>query len=183
MANQGGLFGSYVATNFILDAQRINETNVNSPEFKKFIVDLYQIMANVAQVLNTKDTGVYTLEEFVNSQLYFPNPTTNSGSVTSQAPIQRNVIRKVLYYTTGLPNTGTVTIPHGIACSSLTTFTRIYGCSSDITGLNYIPLPYASPTLANNIELKVDATNVTIITGSNRTNFTQTYVVLEYLQN
>jgi hypothetical protein len=43
-------------------------------------------------------------------------------------------------------------------------------------------LPYASPTDADNIELSVDVTNVSITTGSDRTGFTTTYIVLEYIK-
>jgi hypothetical protein len=117
----------------------------------------------------------------VNGQMYFSNPANNSSTVAS--PALRNVYRKVLNYTTALPNTGTATIPHKITCTTSTTFTRIYATASDQSGFNYIPIPYASATAANNIELRVDGTNVYIITDSNRTNFTQTYIVLEYLQS
>ena len=65
----------------------------------------------------------------------------------------------------------------------MTTFTRVYATASDTTGFNYIPVPYASSTAANNIELNVNGTNVNIITGSNRSNFNICYVVLEYLQS
>ena len=80
-----------------------------------------------------------------------------------------------------LPNAGTKSVPHNIPINGSYTFTRIYGAASDTTGLNYIPLPYASPTAANNIELNLDATNVNIITGSNRSNFNITYVIVEYI--
>jgi len=173
-------FGAYVPTTFILDVAQLQETNVNSPEFKELLVRLYQNLNLICEVINVKDTGLYQVTELVNGQYYFQNPAYNS-STANQSGL-RNVYRKVINYTTALPNTGTATTPHGITCTSTTTFTRIYATSSDTSGKNYIPIPYASPTLANNIELKVDGTNVYIITGSNRTNFTQTYIVLEYMQ-
>lgn len=174
-------FGAFIQTTQVWDVEQIEEIDVNSREFKELLVRLYQQINNIANVLNIKDTGYYSVSEFVNGQLFFPNPSLNSS--TDQVPQERQVIRKVINYTTAFPNTGTAIIPHGITCTSQTTFTRIYGVANDTTGKNYIPLPYASPTLANNIELKVDGTNVTIVTGSNRTNFTITYIVLEYLQN
>lgn len=173
-------FGSFVPTNFIWDVQQLNQVDVNSPEFKELLVRLYQNINLMAIALNTKDSAYYNTQEFVNGQLYFPNPSYNSS--TAAQPGFRQVYRKVLNYTTALPNNGSTSIAHGISCTAQTTFTRIYATASDITGFNYIPIPYASPTLANNIELRVDATNVTITTGSNRTNFTKTYIVLEYMQ-
>ncbi len=174
-------FGAYVETNFIWDVQQLQQTDVNSPEFKELLVRLYQNLGLMAEVINVKDTGLYQVTELVNGQYYFSNPAYNSSTPTQ--PTLRNVYRKVINYTTALPNTGTATIPHNIVCTAATTFTRIYATASDTTGLNYIPIPYASPTLANNIELRVDGTNVYIITGSNRSNFNITYIVLEYLQN
>lgn len=173
-------YGLFLQTTQVWDVAQLQEIDVNSPEFKELLVRLYQQINNVAIVLNMKDTGQYQLSEFINGQLYFSDPALNSS--TALSPQDRQVFRKVINFG-ALPNTGTTAVPHGITCTPKTTFTRIYGCSSDVTGKNYIPLPYASPTAANNIELKVDATNVTIITGSNRTNFTITYVILEYLQS
>jgi hypothetical protein len=173
-------YGSFVQTSFVWDIQQLQELDVTSPEFKELLVRLYQNLGLMALVLNTKDTGMYPTAETVNSQLYFPNPANTSA--TAAKPALRQVLRKVINYTTALPNTGTATIAHGITCTDATTFTRIYGVANDKTGHNYLPLPYASPTAANNIELKVDGTNVTIITGSNRTAFTVTYIILEYLQ-
>lgn len=181
MPSPSNQFGAFVPTNYIWDVQQLQDTDVNSPEFKELLVRLYQNVNNIALVLNVKDTGMYAVTETVNGQLYFPNPANNSSAV--QYPAQRQVYRKVINYTIALPNAGTVSIPHGIVCTPLTTFTRIYATANDTTGNNYIPLPYASPTDANNIELQVDGTNVTIITGSNRSNFTITYIVLEYLQS
>ena len=174
-------YGAFLQTTQIWDVSEIGKVDVTSDDFKKLIVNLHQQINNIVNVLNIKDTGKYVLSEFVNGQTFFSNPSLSSG--TDQVAEDRQALRKVIYYTTALPNNGTATIPHGITCTSVTTFTRIYGSANDTTGNNYIPLPYASPTLANNIELKVDNTNVTIITGSNRTNFTKTYIVLEYLQN
>lgn len=174
-------FGAFLQTTQIWDVNEIENVDIGSDEFKRLIVNLHQQINNVVNVLNIKDTGKYTISEFVSGQTFFSNPALSSA--TDQVAEDRQAMRKVIYYTTALPNAGTATIAHGITCTSVTTFTRIYGVANDTAGQNYIPLPYASPTLANNIELRVDGTNVTIVTGSNRTNFTKTYIVLEYLQS
>lgn len=180
--------GAFVATSYIWDVARLHEIEVNSPEFKELLVRLYQNLANIANVLNIKDSGYYNTLEFVNGQLFFPNP--NFDSQTSQTAIYRQVLRKVINFG-ALPNAGTKSVPHGITCIAFsvgppivpgTTFTRIYATATDNTGLTYIPIPYASPTLANNIELNVDNTNVNITTAINYSNYTITLVVLEYLQ-
>ncbi len=77
-----------------------------------------------------------------------------------------------------LPNAGTKSVSHGINFTSEFAMTKIYATSSDPSGLNYIPIPYAS--LADPIELLITSSKVTIITNSNRSNFKITYVVIEY---
>lgn len=181
--SNSGSVGSFIATTNIWDVSQIYAVDVNSAEFKELLVRLYQNLNLMATNINIRDAGYYDTQEFVNGQLYFPNPAYSSQTSPSVSPAYRQVYRKVINCGT-LPDTASKTIPHLIDCTAATTFTRIYGVANDVVAaFNYIPLPYASPTLANNIELSVDATNVTITTGSNRTNFTITYVVLEYLQN
>ena len=173
--------GSFVPTTQVWDVSEIYAIESIDPKLQELLVRMYQNLNLQALVLNTKESGFYVLSQFVDGNVWFPNPALSSSSSTT--PVLRQEYIKVIYYTTALPNAGTATIPHGITVTSATTFTQIYATANDTTGMNYIPISYASPTLANNIEIKVDATNVTIITGSDRTNFTKTYIVLRYLQN
>lgn len=172
--------GSFVQTTNVWDVSQIAEVDVTSPEFKELLVRLYQNINLIAINLNSRDAGYYTTNEFVNGQLWFPNPALSSQ--TGTYPANRQVLRKVINFG-ALPNAGTKAVAHNIPITAGYTFTRIYGTASDTTGLNYIPLPYASPTLVNNIELKVDGTNVTVITGSNRSNFNVAYIILEYIKS
>lgn len=179
MANVLASTGLFIPTSNVWDTAQIYSVDVNSPEFKELLVRLYQNINNIAISVNLRDAGYYNTQEFVNGQIFFPNPALSSASSTT--PVFRQVYRKVINFG-ALPNTGTTSIAHGITVTPTTTFTRFYGASSDTAGNNYIPIPYASPVLANNIELNADATNVNITTGSNRTAFTVTYIVVEYLQ-
>ncbi len=177
--SDAGQQGTFLQTTQVWDVAQLEDVDVNSQEFKELLVRLYQQINNIVNVLNIKDTGQYQLIEFVNGQVFFSNPALNS--TTPAYALDRQVIRKVINFG-ALPNAGTKSVAHGITCTPMTTSTRIYGSASDTTGKNYITLPYASPTLVNNIELNLDATNVNIITGSNRSNFNITYIILEYLQ-
>ncbi len=175
-------FGAFVETNFIWDVQQLESVDVNSDEFKELLVRLYQNLSKMATVLNVKDTGFYQVTEVVNGQLYFSNPANNSSTIAN--PALRQVMRKVINYTTALPNVaGAIGIPHLINCTAATTFTRIYAVTNDVTNKVYLPLPYASSVANDNIELSVDANNVNITVGKNRATFTITYIVLEYLQS
>lgn len=172
-------FGSFVPTTNVWDVQQLYDVDVNSFAFKELLVRLYQNINQIATTLNTKDSGYYDLNPFVNGQLYFPNPANSSATQTFAA--YRQVYRLVLNFGQ-LPNAGTKSVPHGIVVNTATTFTRIYGCASDTTAFIYYPIPYVDTVaVANNITLNVDAANVNITTGINRTNFDTCYVVIEFM--
>lgn len=178
--NLSGFTGSFVPTTNVWDVSELYSVNVNSPEFKELLVRLYQNVNLIALVLNTKDSGYYFTEDFVTGKLFFPDPTLSSA--TSSSPEPRPSIRKVVIFG-ALPNNTTKSVPHGITVNSGTRFVETSAQANDTTGFSYLKIPFASPTLADNISLLVDATNVTITTGSNRSNFNDTLVFLEWLQN
>jgi hypothetical protein len=173
--NEVGLF---VPTTNVWDVGQVYQANIDNPQLVELLVRLYQNINNVAIALNLKDSGIYYLQEFINGQIFFPNPANSSA--TQVNPSQRQVYRLVINFG-ALPNTAAKSVAHGIVVSVDTTFTRIYATASDTAGFNYIPIPYVDPA-GNNIAISVDATNVTITTSSDRTNFNICYVILEYLQ-
>lgn len=125
--------------------------------------------ADVAQAVNRREVSLYTTAEIRNGVEYQIG-TTNHG-----------VFRKVIDFG-ALPNATTKNVAHNITTNANTFFTRIYGTSKDSGASIYIPLPFAAPIASNAISVVVNATNVSITTGTNRTNFTETYIVLEYWQ-
>ncbi len=171
--------GAFVPTTNIWDPSEILSTEVTSPEFKELLVRLYQNLKDMSESINIRDAGYYAREEFVNGQIFFPNPSLSS--TTAQVPDFRQVFRKVINFG-GLPNSGTTSIAHGLTITSGFSFTRIYGCATD-PSTSFIPIPFASPTDAENIKITVDTTNVNITTGSDRTGYTTTYCVLEYIKS
>src|ERR1700679_1134265 len=173
------LTGSFVGTTNVWDVGELEDIDVTSPEFKELLVRLYQNLNLMSLSLNTRDAGYYDTSQFVSGQLFFPNVAAND--IDSNANDFRQAMRLVVDFGT-LPNSGSKSVAHGITVSGSTSFTRIFATASDPIGFNYIPIPYASTTLINNVELSVDGTNVTITTGIDRTNFTTFIVVLEYLQ-
>ena len=148
-----------------------------SIEFPEIEKDFDQILSltykQIADVVNTKEGALYQPQELATFKQYFTpgDPLTN-----------RNVYRKTIDFGV-LPNTGTKSVPHGIAFNSKSSLTMLYGAATDPIALSYIPLPYSSPTLADNIELFADGTNISVRTGANWNTYTICTVVIEYLKN
>ena len=173
-------YGSNVPTTTQLDPQIIHQADFNSNTFKDFLVLMTQAINNLSYALNLKDSGYYYTKEFVNGQLFFADPALSSA--TANQPINRQAFRMVVNFG-ALPNTGTTNVAHNIpGIDANFKFTRIYGAATDPAALIALPLPFSSPTLADNILLQVDNTNVVITTGSNRAAFTNTIVVIEYMR-
>jgi hypothetical protein len=169
--------GLFVPTTNIYEIEQIQEEGFDKERIKNILVHLYQDMCNVAIALNLKDSAYYPLEEFMNGQVYFPNGQTINPNYAG-----RQVFRKIINFGS-LPNATTIAIPHNIQVFNSFSFTRIYGTATNPITMQYIPLPYSSASsVANNIELKVDSTNVYITTGANQSAYTITYVILEYLK-
>lgn len=175
--------GSFVPTTNVWDVTQIYQTEVTSPEFKELLVRLYQNLNAMSLSLNTRDAGYYVQEEFVCGQIYYPNPANTSTTGTKPAGAEyRQVFRKVISFG-ALPNTTTKSVAHNIITTSGFTFTRIYATASDTATPMYIPIPFASSTAADIISLDVNGTHVNITTASDKTAYTITYVVLEYIKN
>jgi hypothetical protein len=171
-------YGLFVRTTDVWDTAELQDIDVTSDAFKELLVRLYQNINNIAVATNAKDSAFYNNSEFVTGGQFFANPALSSG--TSFNPTLRPVFRKVINFG-ALPNTGSKSVAHGITITPSFSFTRIYATATN-PNTSFIPIPYASPILVNNIELSVDLTNVTITTGSDRTAYTLTYVVLEYIK-
>lgn len=169
--------GLFIPTTNIYEIDQIQEQGLSKELLKNIFVHLYQDINNIALSLNLKDTGYYFDNEFLNSQLLFPNPNSIQANYNG-----RNIFRSVINFG-ALPNTATASVAHNIDISNGFSFTRIYACSSNPNTMQYLPIPYASASaVANNIELSVDSNNVYITTGIDQSAYTTTYVVLEYVK-
>lgn len=142
------------------------------PDPEQLRVVLSDNYKKTANIMNTKEGGLYLTQEIASFIQYFTpdNPLVN-----------RNGYRKVVDFG-ALPNTATKSVAHGITFDSNSTMTRIYATATNPTTPSYIPIPYASTTGAD-IELWADGTNVNIRTNSNWSTYTRCYVVLEWLKN
>jgi len=180
MPTNPGDFGAFGPTTNVWDVTELQQVDVKSPEFKELLVRLYQNINLLALVVQIADKGIYDTAEFVNGQIWFPNPAYNSTTLTSAQ--YRQVLRTVVNFGPLPAAIGVAkSVPHGITCTATTTFTRIYACASNTTAFTYIPIPYAGVN-STPIEIYVDNTNVNIVAGEDRSAYNICYVVLEYLQ-
>lgn len=139
-------------------------------------IKLREYFNDLATAVNSKDSGIYDAPETITGQQFLPFFSTQTQSSVNY----RTVFRKVIDFGS-LPNSGSKSVAHGINFQSSFSGTKIYGAATD-PNVRWIPLPYSSPTSANAIELYIDATNVVVITGSNRTNFTRCFIIIEYIK-
>lgn len=150
-----------------------------------FVSRLRNNLNNMVIAINDKESGLLSQEEILNGQLFYPDYTAVNSATTTSAQY-RQVYRKVIPTGT-LPNAGTSNTAHGLTflpAAGNTTYRAIdyYGAATDPAGRIMIKLPYSSPTLNQNISVHIDATNVVITTGINRTAFTDSHVVIEYIK-
>jgi len=171
--------GSFIPTTQLWDTSEVLEAEVENEQLKDLLIRLYQNLNRMALSLNVKESAYYDTQEFITGQQFFSRPGLTSAG--TQVPDFRQTYRKVINFG-GLPNTGTTNVAHGINCDAETIFTRIYAVANNQAGTSYLPLPFSSPTLVDNIALSVDNTNVIVTTGSDRTTYTVTYVVVEFLK-
>lgn len=160
-------FGAYLPTTEIF--------NVQDP------AQLRWILNNMSIMINEKVTGIHTTTQFVTGKTWYPDPALTSQ--TNRKPTPRMVFGIVVPFG-ALPNTATKTVAHGITFPAPDTYqgVQIYACATDPAAVVQIPIPYSSPVLANNIELFIDGTNISITTGANMAAFTKTDVYFEFIK-
>lgn len=75
-----------------------------------------------------------------------------------------------------LPNTTSKTVAHGIA--NLSKVVEIKGYATN--GTLYLPLPFAGASASTGVSVYAGASDISIETGMNRSNFTESYTTLRY---
>ncbi len=151
---------------------------VFSQDDTQFLLQITKLYADIARSVNARDISVYALTESSDGQQWF-NATNAQPTAAMSDPI-RIGFRKV--FSIGAIGAGvTLVTLHGL--TNVKIFTYIGGAAVTAVPDNR-PIPYASATLVTNqIEIKVDATNITIINGATAPAITSAVVVLEYLKS
>lgn len=140
-------------------------------------------LREVTEVANDSVKPLYITSETLAGKRWDPADTSSLNDPNEF----RNVYRKVINLE-GLNDFSTTspqTVPHGISTTEDTFITQLYGVATDpaASALNSaIPLPYVNiNSLAECIELRMDATNIILESGTNYSAYTQAWVVVEYV--
>lgn len=138
------------------------ELSEDPKDMRYEINDLYQ---TIVSSLNNKIGGLYVPQEKLNSEQYFKINNTQTF---------RNVYRMVVDFG-ALPNTSSKSVLHNIpGWNNNFRLTSSFGAATDPQTLQALPIPNLG------ILVEINSTSVTITTITNRSNFTESTVVIEY---
>lgn len=139
---------------------------------KQFHNRLTAIYNDIAKQVNAREISTYEPTETITGQAFYdPNNIQN-----------RNYTYRKVFYFGSIVSGATLNIAHGITGQTL--FTYIGGGFKDVTPY-YKPLPYVNTAnLGNQVDIKLDNTNIIIINGAAGTSpdITRGVVILEYLK-
>lgn len=157
------------------DVDVIQGLNVNSQEFKEFLVRLRQEINEIRISLNARDGGYRVLGEFNTGMQYYPN---------AAVPTMYRTINCCTVNFGALPNAGTTLVNHNINPGTGTTANYFFigwdAMANNTGALTYLTIPYNDGT--NIISLSVTQTQVSITTNFNASAYT-TDVTLYYIVN
>lgn len=136
-------------------------------DVKNLAVQVDRSYIDVAQAVNARTIGVFALSAQV--------ATGESWYLTGSANKQQT-LRKLFTFTSS-----TLTIPHGIDFSSLTTFTNCWGCYTDASNQFYGLIFGSDKAISGNYSFYIDSTNIYIISAGAHPVLTTGIVVIEWL--
>lgn len=134
-----------------------------------------KVYTDISYRLNTKEIGIYPLQETVTGQQFF----------TSGDPQNFRGVFRLVIEIGAIAAGATSSAAHGITGFSTLTFTHIYGTViTDGATFNKLPIPYVSTTAVNEqVQVDADDTDYRIINGAGADNITSGILILEYLKS
>ncbi len=145
-----------------------------------FRLQLRKYLNNIAIALNSKENGFYLEDETPTAGLFIPIATPKSSANVKFRPMFRTVVDFG-----ALPNNTTKTVPHGIITTEDFSIIKLQGGATE-PGVSTINSALALPAdgIPNNarVSLEIDATDVIIKTSMNRSSYTRTFIVIEYIK-
>ena len=170
-------FGLYIPTTANFDPSEILNIKGIDPAMADLLIRLHQNFNSMALALNLKESAYYIEDEFLTGQQFFNDLPYQDNSAQYQYRLPYRIARNF----GALPNNTSASVAHGLDLTNATA-TRIFGAATKSDKTSFLPIPYASPTLSNNISLEITNTDIVITTGSNRTDY-NAIVVFEFLRD
>ncbi len=150
-----------------------------------FRIRLTQNLNNLAIALNAKENGFYFDNEVPTGRLFIPRFTGEGSLISASTNFSFRPVYRLVIDFGALPNNATKSVAHGITTDENYSIVHLYGTATNpgaSTLTSAIPIPSASSVGADNVQLEMDATNINITTGIDRTAYTRTFVVIEYIK-
>lgn len=148
---------------------------------EQFRVQLIQMINDICISINSKESGFYSDETTITSEKVLP---TYCDDLAGAVNVYHRTVRRKVIFTGALPDNGTKQILHNINFPTGSVGWRLWGGASIIDANKdlkvFIQLPLGSPNLSSNIEIYATENHVVIVTGTNRSNFNFSFVVVEY---
>ncbi len=145
-----------------------------------FRLQLRKYLNDIVISLNVKEAGFHVENEVPTGGLFIPTFSTDTNANLEYRPMFRTVVDFG-----ALPNNGTKTVPHGITTTQDYSIIKLQGGATEpgVSTINSaLPLPMDGIPNNERVSLQIDATNVIIRTSMNRTNYTRTFIVIEYIK-
>jgi hypothetical protein len=134
---------------------------------------LVEYLKKITNSLNTKEIGFFLNEQLISGKQFIPGTANNQ--------LFRTVFRTVINFG-ALPNNTTKSVAHGVTVNASFSLIDMYLSATDPVGLTGFSLQYWDNTGSSPITLNYTSTDVVVKTTANYSNFTTTYVVLEFIQ-
>ncbi len=156
------------STNFDSFVPVYSESPEKPEDLRSFTTEQLRIHA---AGINFREIGWMLNQQIITGKSFIPS----TGSASEQN--YRTVFRKVIPFG-ALPNSTTKSIAHGINVDANFTLVDSWASATDPVGLTAITFAY-DPT--SSVYLNMGATNVNITTTADYSNYTRSFVVIEYL--
>lgn len=176
--------GQFLPLTFIFDVNSLQQGEpIDQNRLRELLIRIALAFQQSNLIVNNKQSGSYDLQEIISGNTYFPDPTLDTS--TASAPQSRASYFKAIDFG-ALPNAGLKQVAHDIPITAATKFVGHKSWANDVINNEYIPLPFVNVSgtiTAGDIELYIDATNINITTTGDGTNFTECWVIVEYVQD
>lgn len=147
-------------------------TNLNEGQIIATLDDGADELLKTVDTVEDNNMHPVTSNAVAESISYSETEQATGGKWIDGKPIYRKVID-----TGALPNNTTKAVAHNI--SNLELPIHVFGVGYGPG--DFMPLPYiSSNNAASSVQIYLNSTNITIITGTDRTNYSKSYIVLEY---